>query len=63
MEKQELMQRISDRIAQDEVFAAELGSAIDRGTWEIIADFISKIMGIAIARTSQGLELLKELRL
>ncbi len=63
MEKQELMQRISDRIAQDEDFAAELGKAIDRGTWEIIADLISKVLGFAIAKTSQGFELLKDLRL
>ncbi len=63
MEKHELMQRVSDRIAQDEDFAAELGKAIDKGTWEIVADLISKFLGFAVAKTSQGLELLKELRL
>ncbi len=60
MNKQEIMQRVSDRIEQDEDFATQLDMAIERGTWEIVADLISKVVGFVISKTSESLDSLKE---
>jgi hypothetical protein len=60
MNTQEIMQRVSTRIKQDEDFATQLEKAIERGTWEIVADLISNVVGLLISRTSEGLESLKE---
>ena len=61
MNTQEIMQRVSNRIKQDEDFATQLEKAIERGTWEIVADLIAKVVGFVISRTSEGLDSLKEL--
>jgi hypothetical protein len=62
MEKQEIMQRISDHIEQDEDFADQLGRAIDKGTWEIVAELIATVVGFVITKTGKSFELLKELK-
>ncbi len=63
MKKQQLLQRISDRIEQDQDFAAQLGEAIDKGTWEIVFELIAKVVGYAINKTGKSLDFLKDLRL
>jgi hypothetical protein len=62
MNKQEIMHRVSNRIEQDEDFAAQLNTAIERGTWEIVADLIAKVVGFVITKTSENLDSLKESR-
>jgi hypothetical protein len=60
MNKQEIMRRVSRRIEQDEDFAVQLNTAIERGTWEIVADLIAKVVGFVITKTSENLNSLKE---
>lgn len=60
MNKQEIMRRISDRIEQDEDFATQLDAALERGTWEIVADLISMVVGFVISKTSESFDSLKE---
>ncbi len=60
MHKQEIMQRVLNRIEQDQDYASQLNTAIERGTWEIVADLIAKAVGFVISKTGENLEALKE---
>ncbi len=60
MKKQEIMMRVAERIEQDEDFASQLATALERGTWELVADLIAKVVGYVVNKTSESFDSLKE---
>jgi hypothetical protein len=59
--KREVMRILEKRMDEDESFAVELGNAVERGTWEIVASLIAKVAGFVIDKTSEVLDWLKEI--
>ena len=52
---------VNQAIDRDERFANELGEAIEKGTWEVVAALIEKAMGHVMDLTSDMIDSLKNL--
>ena len=61
MNEAELKIFVSRAIDRNERFASELGEAIEKGTWEVVAELIGKAMGHVMDLTSDMIESLKKL--
>lgn len=61
MNEAELKAFVNEAIDSDERFASELGEAIEKGTWEVVAALIEKAVGRAMGLTSDILDSLKKL--
>jgi hypothetical protein len=59
--KREVMRILEQRMDEDQSFAVELGNAVEMGTWEIVASLIAKVAGFVIDKTSEILDLLREI--
>ena len=62
MDEAELKIFVDQAIDRDEMFANELGEAIEKGTWEVVATLIGKAVGHVIDLTSDMIDLLKNIR-
>jgi hypothetical protein len=61
MNEAELEMLVNQAIDRDERFANELGEAIEKGTWEVVAALIGKAMGHVMDLTDDIIESLKKL--
>ena len=61
MDEAELKIFVNQAIDRDERFANELGEAIEKGTWEVVAELIGKAMGHVMDLTDDFIESLKNL--
>ena len=52
---------VNQAIDMDERFANELGEAIEKGTWEVVAALIGKAVGHVMDLTSDMIDSLKNL--
>jgi|APFre7841882630_1041343.scaffolds.fasta_scaffold436899_1 hypothetical protein len=59
--KHEVMRMLKRRLDEDESFAVELGNAVEKGTWEIVASLIAKVTGFVSDKTSEILDWLREI--
>ena len=59
MDKDEIKRRINARIDLDGNFADQVGSALEAGAWEIIAQLIADAIGFVIEIASDIWEWLK----
>ncbi len=61
MNEAELKAFVNEAIDSDERFANELGEAIEKGTWEVVAELIEKAVGHVMDFSSEMLDSLKKL--
>jgi len=61
MDEAELKIFVNQAIDRDDRFANELGEAIEKGTWEVVAELIGKAMGHVMDLTDDIIESLKKL--
>ena len=61
MDEAELKIFVNQAIDSDDRFANELGEAIEKGTWEVVAELIGKAMGHVMDLTDDIIESLKKL--
>ncbi len=61
MNEAELNALVNEAIDRDERFANELGEAIEKGTWEVVAALIGKAVGHVMDLTSEMVHSLKNL--
>lgn len=61
MNEAELKVFVNEAIDRDERFANELGEAVEKGTWEVVAALIRKAVGCAMDLTNDMMDLLKKL--
>ena len=59
MDEAELKIFVNQAIDRDERFANELGEAIEKGTWEVVAALIAKAVGHVMDLTSDMMDSLK----
>lgn len=57
MNEAELKMLVNEAIERDKRFASELGEAIEKGTWEVVAALISRVINL----TSDMMDSLKKL--
>jgi len=61
MDEAELKIFVNQAVDSDERFANELGEAIEKGTWEVVAALIGKAVGHAMELTSDMIDTLRKL--
>jgi hypothetical protein len=61
MNEAELKVFVNEAIDSDKRFANELGEAIEKGTWEVVAALIEKAVGHVMNLTSEMMDSLKNL--
>ena len=59
MDRAELKMLVSKAVDRDERFASQLGEAVEKGTWEVVAALIGRTLGVVIHLTSDIMDLLK----
>jgi hypothetical protein len=59
MNEAELKMFVNQAIDRDERFANELGEAIEKGTWEVVAELIGKAVGHIMDLTSDMIDSLR----
>jgi hypothetical protein len=61
MDEAQLKLFVDQAIDSDEKFANELGEAIEKGTWEVVAALIGKAVGHVIDLTGDMIDSLKNI--